>query len=67
MKWFEPIIIIIAVLLVIIPFAREFYKASKHKSSCTCGCGACGKKDKCLCNFKKIVKEEEQTYINSSK
>ena len=52
MKWFEPIIIIIAISLVVIPFALEIKKAITGKGTCACGCGGCNKKDKCLANFK---------------
>ena len=55
MKWFEPIIIIIAISLVVIPFALEIKKAITGKGTCACGCGGCNKKDKCLVNFKSYV------------
>ena len=55
MKWFEPIIIIVAILLVVLPFAHEIKKTIKGKTSCSCGCKECSKKGKCLANFKSFV------------
>lgn len=56
MKWFEPIIIIVAILLVVLPFAYEIKKVIKGKGACSCGCSECKKKDKCLANFKSYIK-----------
>lgn len=66
MKWFEPIIIIIAISLVVIPFAFEIKKAITGKGTCACGCGGCNKKDKCLANFKSFVSSYKNEDIKHS-
>ena len=59
MKWFEPIIVILATLMVILPFAFEIKNAISKKGHCSCGCTECNKKDKCLVNFQKFIKENK--------
>ncbi len=51
MKWFEYLIIIVMVFLVILPFILNHINKKKGKSSCGCGCDKCSsscplKKDK---------------------
>lgn len=41
MKWFEPIIIIVAVGLVILPIILKIVNKKKGKSTCSCGCAYC--------------------------
>lgn len=59
MKWFEILIMIGAILLVVIPFVNAFRKAITKKGACSCGCSDCKKKDSCLANFKAYIKEHE--------
>ena len=65
MKWFEPIIIVIAIAMVVIPFAIEFRNAITKKGNCSCGCGGCDKKDKCMVNFKSFI--SSKNFKNSLK
>lgn len=58
MKWFEPIIAIIAVFLVILPIILKIRNKKKGKSSCGCGCNECSKKNECYSALK--------AYLNSS-
>ena len=37
MKWFEPIILIIAILLVVMPIARYFVNKKNNTLKCECG------------------------------
>ena len=66
MQWFEPIIIIIAISLVVIPFALEIKKAIIGKSTCVCGCSGCNKKEKCLANFKSYISSCKKESIKHS-
>ena len=58
MKWFEPIIAIVAVFLVILPFILNIRKKKKGKKGCGCGCSECSKKNECYVALK--------AYLNSS-
>ena len=66
MEWFEPILIIIAILFVVIPFAFEIKKAITGKGTCACGCGGCNKKDKCLANFKSFIDSSKKDNLKHS-
>lgn len=57
MEWFEPIIIVVAILLVIVPFYIHFRNAFKKKNGCSCGCSECGKKCECFASFKKYAND----------
>ncbi len=41
MKWYEYIIMIIAIGLVILPFVLNHLNKKKGKSTCGCGCDKC--------------------------
>ena len=43
MKWFEYIILIVAIGLVLLPFILKYSNKKKGKSSCGCECSSCGK------------------------
>lgn len=53
MKWFEYIIMIVAIGLVILPVVLQIVKKKKGKPTCSCGCSECSN---CACCAKKIVK-----------
>lgn len=59
MKWFEPLIALAAVSLVVLPIILKIKSHKKGQSSCGCSCADCSKKDTCCANFK--------AYINSVK
>ena len=56
MKWFEPIIAFIAVLLVVLPIINKIRSLKKGETKCNGSCSMCSNKDDCLKNFKKYVK-----------
>ena len=60
MKWFEPLIALAAIGLVILPIVLKIRAKKKGKSSCGCDCGSCSNKDNCCANFKDYVKKELQ-------
>lgn len=43
MKWYEYIIAIVAIGLVILPIILNTRRKKKGKSSCGCGCESCSK------------------------
>ena len=57
MKWFEPIIAIVAIFLVVLPIILSIRNKKKGKCSCGCGCSECAKKNECYQALK--------TYLNS--
>ncbi|MFR5892214.1 MAG: FeoB-associated Cys-rich membrane protein [Bacilli bacterium] len=42
MKWYEYIILIVAIGLVVLPFILKYFN-KKGKTSCGCECSSCGK------------------------
>ena len=59
MKWFEPIIAIVAVFLVVFPIILSIRNRRKGKSSCGCGCSECSKKNECYSALKAYLNSEE--------
>ena len=58
MEWFEPIIIVVAIGLVLSPIIIKIVNKKRGKSTCSCGdCSSCNKD--CMKNFKKYVNSEE--------
>ena len=55
MKWFEPIIAIVAIFLVILPIILKIISHKKGNNSCSCGCACCTKKDECYKELKKYI------------
>ncbi|MCI5938389.1 MAG: FeoB-associated Cys-rich membrane protein [Bacilli bacterium] len=53
MKWFEYIIIVVAIGLFLLPFILQIIKKKKGKPSCSCGCSECSR---CDCCSKKLMK-----------
>jgi len=47
MKWFEPIIAIVAIGLVILPIILKVVNKKKGKSACSCGCTCCPHSGNC--------------------
>ena len=61
MKWFEPIIAVVAIFLVILPIITSIKKIKSGKSSCGCNCSSCKDGNECpFCNAKK-----EKQYQNN--
>ncbi|MBQ7275978.1 MAG: hypothetical protein IJS58_01895 [Bacilli bacterium] len=60
MEWFEPLIAIGALSLVIVPIIIRIRNKKMGKSSCGCSdCDCCSKKKDCLSNFKTYLNSEE--------
>ena len=59
MKWFEPIIAIVAIFLVVFPIILSIRNKRKGKSSCGCGCSECSKKNECYSSLKAYLNSEE--------
>ena len=60
MEWFEPLIAIFAISLVMLPIIKKVIDKKKGKSSCGCSdCDGCSKNKECLSNFKAYLKSEE--------
>ena len=59
MKWFEPIIAIIAIFLVLLPIIIKIIEKKKGNSKCSCGCDCCSKKNECYSSLKKYINSEE--------
>ena len=59
MKWFEPIIALIAIFLVVLPIILKIrdYKKGKHTCSCGQDCASCSKD--CARNFKEYINSKE--------
>lgn len=55
MKWFEYIIMLIAIGLVLLPIAIKINNKKKGNSCGSCCC--CDKKDSCLKNFKQYINQ----------
>ena len=53
MKWLEPIIIIDAIGLVLLPIFLQIKNKKKVKSSCSCGCSYCSQNSECCKEIKK--------------
>lgn len=47
MEWFEPILIIIAVGLVAMPFVLKYINKKKGNTKCNSRCCCCPMRDKC--------------------
>ena len=60
MKWFEPIIALLAVLAVVLPFYFKIRNVKKGKSGCGGICNECKNKDNCLKNFKSFIEENRK-------
>ena len=56
MEWFEPLIAIAAIALVILPFILNHRNKKTGKPSCTSCCSSSGQ---CMRNFKEYLKERE--------
>ena len=54
MKWFEYIIIIVAIGLVFLPFILKIVNKKKGKPCCSSGCCCCPHRESCC----KVVKKE---------
>lgn len=59
MKWFEPIIAIIAIGLVILPFILKIINKKRGKPSCSCGCDCQSCSKDCMKSFRDYVKSDE--------
>lgn len=57
MKWFEPIIAIIAIGLVILPIILRIIRKKNNKGTCSSNCCCCDKRDTCLSNFKQYIEQ----------
>ena len=60
MKWFEYLIIVAAIILVVLPFYIKIRAYKKHKTTCGCGkdCSSC---NLCKLNFDEIRKEIKES------
>lgn len=58
MKWFEPIIAICAISLVVLPIILKVIRRKKGESNCSGACCCCEKRNDCLKNFIEYVKKE---------
>ncbi len=54
MKWFEYIIMIVAIGLVFLPFILKIVNKKKGKSGCSSGCCCCPHRESCC----KVAKKE---------
>ena len=54
MKWFEYIIMIVAIGLVFLPFILKIANKKKGKPGCSSGCCCCPHRESCC----KVVKKE---------
>lgn len=59
MEWFEPLIAIAAIALVILPFILNHKNKKTGKPSCTSDCSCCSSSGQCMHNFKEYLKERE--------
>lgn len=59
MEWFEPLIAIAAIALVILPFILNHRSKKTGKPSCTSDCSCCSSSGQCMHNFKEYLKERE--------
>ena len=59
MKWFEPIIAVIAVFFAVLPFIIAIRNHKKGRNSCSCGCSCCSKKDECYKALKGYINSDE--------
>lgn len=54
MEWFEYIIIVVAVGLVLLPIALKIINKKRGKSSCASGCCCCPHREGCCSSINKI-------------
>lgn len=59
MEWFEPIIIIIAIFLVLLPLILKIKNKKKGKTGCEHDCSICSSHDQCLSNLRKYLDEQK--------
>ena len=59
MKWFEPLIALAAIGLVLLPIILKIINHKNGKSTCSCGCDCTSCNKDCLSNFKKYINSEE--------
>ena len=59
MKWFEPLIALAAIALVVLPFILKIIAKKKGKSTCSCGCDCASCNKDCMKSFKEYVSSEE--------
>lgn len=65
MKWFEPLIAIAAIFLVILPIILKIKAKRSGKGSCSCGCDCSSCSKDCAKNFKKYINSKEfKNYCN---
>lgn len=61
MKWFEPLIAIVAIGLVLLPIILKIVDKKKRKAKCSCGCDCSSCDKECLANFKAYLESRKQS------
>lgn len=58
MEWFEPIIIVVAIFLVLLPLILKIKNKKQGKTGCEHECSICSSHDQCLSNLRKYLDEQ---------